>query len=114
MEALRADERGGVPQLDGAARRRGRGRSRRIGAANVELCWEWNVKDKAGVWYPDALVPLDGALSVPNLANRVPGQKVQALYVDVSGAAQHGAGQLPRRTAHPGRGRGGPGGAAWS
>ncbi len=55
-----------------------------IPAGNVEIFWEWNLKDKTGVWYPDALVP-DSAefLAIPNGRNGVAGQKVQAFYVDV-------------------------------
>jgi len=55
-----------------------------IAAGNVEIFWQWNLKDKAGMWYPDALVPIaDNTLSIPNAANGVADQKVQALYVDV-------------------------------
>jgi hypothetical protein len=68
-----------------------------IAAGNVEIFWQWNLKDKAGVWYPDALVPIaDNTLSIPNAANGVADQKVQALYVDV---------WVPHKTG-PGRYRG--------
>jgi hypothetical protein len=55
-----------------------------VAAANVELFWQWNLKDQNGVWYPDALVPVGAeALSLPNTLNPLPGQKVLALYADV-------------------------------
>jgi hypothetical protein len=54
-----------------------------IAAKNVELFWAWNLKAKDGAWYPDPLVPLSGVVDLPNSRNAVPGQKVQAFYVDV-------------------------------
>jgi lysophospholipase L1-like esterase len=55
-----------------------------VAAANVELFWQWNLKDQSGVWYPDALVPVGaGPLSLPNTLNPLPGQKVLALYADL-------------------------------
>jgi len=49
----------------------------------VSLFRQWNLKGKDGQWFPDPLVPLTGPISIPSHENRVPGQKVQALYVDV-------------------------------
>lgn len=54
-----------------------------IAASNVELFWQWSVPGASDAWYPDALVPLDGAIEIPNVRNRVPGQRVQALQADV-------------------------------
>jgi lysophospholipase L1-like esterase len=57
--------------------------ARAIAATNIEFFWEWSLKDKSGAWYADPLVPLSGPIEIPSVLNRVPGQKVQALYVDV-------------------------------
>lgn len=54
-----------------------------IEAARVELFWQWSCRDKDGVYWPDALLPLDGPLAIPNPANRIQGQAAQPLYVDV-------------------------------
>jgi hypothetical protein len=64
-------------------RQTGRGENRILEAAKAELFWQWSCKDKNGVYYPDAMLPLDGPLTIPNPANRIEGQKVQALYVDL-------------------------------
>ena len=55
----------------------------RIPARNITVHWQWSVKDREGTWYPDALVPLSGPLSIPNVDNRMARQKVQSFYVDV-------------------------------
>jgi len=54
-----------------------------IPSTAVALFWQWNLKGEGGHWYPDPLVPLTGPISVPSEENRVPGQRVQALYVDI-------------------------------
>lgn len=54
-----------------------------IPAGAVESFQQWNLKNEKGHWYPDPLVPLAGPIAIPCHENRVPGQKVQALYVDV-------------------------------
>lgn len=63
---------------------------REVDAAKVELFWEWSCRDKDGTYYPDALLPVSGPLSIPNPANVIKGQTVQLLYVDV---------YVPRQTA---------------
>jgi len=54
-----------------------------IAASNIEIFWEWGLKDKPGNWYPDALMPLDGPLAIPNKDNGIPGQRHQTFFVDV-------------------------------
>lgn len=49
----------------------------------VDIFWQWNLKDQQGNWYPDPLVPLTESIAIPSFENNVPGQKVQALYVDL-------------------------------
>ncbi len=56
---------------------------RSVEAAKVDLFWQWSCKDKAGTYYPDALLPLEGPLAIPNPANKIPGQTVQPLYIDL-------------------------------
>ena len=57
--------------------------SSRIAAKNVTIDWQWSVRDKSGAWYPDALVPHREPLALPHADNRIPGQRVQAFYLDV-------------------------------
>jgi hypothetical protein len=54
-----------------------------VAAAKVEMFWQWSCRDKAGVYWPDALLPLEGPLSIPSPANKIKGQTVQAIYVDL-------------------------------
>lgn len=54
-----------------------------VEAARVEISWQWSCRDSRGVYWPDALLPLEGPLSIPNPANRIAGQTAQSLYVDL-------------------------------
>lgn len=54
-----------------------------IAAENVEIFWEFSLKDAKGNWYPDALIPAADVVEIPNVENRIPGQKVQAFYIDL-------------------------------
>jgi lysophospholipase L1-like esterase len=81
MEALRAKDEAEYGKWMGLLGDEAAGSG--IAASNVELFWQWNLKDKAGAWYPDALVPLTEAVSIPNALNGVKDQKVQALYADI-------------------------------
>ncbi|MEI8243418.1 MAG: GDSL-type esterase/lipase family protein [bacterium] len=96
MEALRTKDEAEYGKWMGLLGDEAAGAGAGIAAGNVELFWQWNLKDKAGAWYPDALVPLTEALAIPNALNGVKDQKVQALYVDV---------WVPHKTA-PGQYRG--------
>ncbi len=54
----------------------------------VQMYREWFVPDDRrkgpdGPWYPDALIPVKGALAIPAADNAVPGQTAQPLFVDV-------------------------------
>ena len=59
------------------------GGSGRIAAKNVTIDWEYSVRGAADAWYPDALVPCREPLAIPNIDNRIPGQRVQSFYVDI-------------------------------
>lgn len=54
-----------------------------IPSGGFEIFWQWSLKSEQGNWYPDPLVPVTEAIAIPNIDNRVPGQKVQAFYVDL-------------------------------
>lgn len=54
----------------------------------VQLYREWMVPDDkdtgaARPWYPDALLPLEGAFDLPAADNGVPRQRVQPVFVDI-------------------------------
>jgi len=54
----------------------------------VQLYREWMVpddKDSSATrpWYPDPLIPLNGAFDLPALDNGVPHQRVQPIFVDI-------------------------------
>jgi hypothetical protein len=83
MEALRAKDEAEYGKWMGLLGDEAAGAGAGIAAGNIELFWQWNLKDKAGVWYPDALVPMTEPVSIPNTLNGMKDQKVQALYVDV-------------------------------
>ncbi len=59
---------------------------RKTGA--VQLYREWMVPDDKDAsatrpWYPDPLIPLDGAFDLPAADNAVPNQRVQPVFVDI-------------------------------
>ncbi len=54
-----------------------------IAPKDVEIFWQWGLKEKAGGWYPDALIPLDGPLAIPNKDNGIAGQRHQTFFIDV-------------------------------
>jgi lysophospholipase L1-like esterase len=62
---------------------KGGARSGGIPAGGVEIFWTYHAKDKDGARFPDGLVPLADSVSIPEAQNKVPGQKVLALYVDI-------------------------------
>ncbi|MCX6620793.1 MAG: hypothetical protein NTY38_06885, partial [Acidobacteria bacterium] len=54
----------------------------------VQLLREWMVPDDKATgpnrpWYPDPLIPLNGAFDLPAADNGVPGQRVQPVFVDI-------------------------------
>ena len=53
-----------------------------IGAENVRLYRVWYVPVE-GTWHEEYAIPLEGALEIPSRDNGIPGQKVQAVYVDI-------------------------------
>lgn len=83
MNELKAKDKAEYDRWMGIISGGGGGGSGGIAAGNVEIFWEWGLKDKAGNWYPDALMPLDGPLAIPNKDNGIPGQRHQTFFVDV-------------------------------
>lgn len=59
-----------------------RGPSSVIGKEHVRLFRTWYVKAD-GVWHEEYAIPLTGPFDVPASGNAVPGQTVQAVYVDI-------------------------------
>ena len=53
-----------------------------IGAEHVRLYRVWYVPVE-GTWHEEYAIPLEGALEIPSRDNGIPGQKVQAVYVDI-------------------------------
>jgi hypothetical protein len=54
----------------------------------IQLYREWMVPDDKDTsatrpWYPDPLIPLDGAFDLPAADNGVPNQRVQPVFVDI-------------------------------
>ncbi|MHC4250169.1 MAG: GDSL-type esterase/lipase family protein [Planctomycetota bacterium] len=82
MDALRRD--------DPAAYRRamyliGGGKGGAAGAMDMKhsrVFWAWGLEGD-GRYYPDALLPMDEPVEIPNARNGIKGQRVQAFYVDV-------------------------------
>lgn len=83
MEALRAKDAAEYGNWMGLLGDEAAGAGAGIAAGDIEIFWQWNLKDKAGAWYPDALVPLTEPLSIPNALNNIKDQTVLALYADV-------------------------------
>jgi len=54
-----------------------------ISAEHVRLYRVWYVPVE-GVWHEEYAIPLSGALEIPGRDNGIPGQKVQAVYVDIA------------------------------
>jgi len=53
-----------------------------IGGENLRMYRVWYVSAE-GAWHEEYAIPLGGSLTVPSSDNGIPGQKVQAVYVDI-------------------------------
>ncbi len=54
-----------------------------IPACSSEIFWLWSLKDKEGLWYPDAMIPFTDSVGIPSASNKIEGQRLQSFYMDI-------------------------------